>query len=103
MERMSAKATAGFIMKNQSFSTPWWVYIVRCRDGTLYTGITTDIDRRIGDHNRGKGSKYTASRRPVKLVYSEPQADRSSASKREAQIKRYTRSKKEILIEGSIY
>lgn len=78
----------------------WYIYIVRCRDGTLYTGITTDLDRRIKDHNRGTGSKYTASRRPVKLVYSEPHPDRSSALKREAQIKRFTRREKENLIKG---
>ena len=85
-------------MKNQSFTAPWYVYIVRCRDGTLYTGITTDLDRRIEDHNRGIGSKYTAARRPVRLVYSEPQPNRSSASKREAQIKGWPRSKKKSLI-----
>jgi len=77
----------------------WHVYIVRCRTGTLYTGITTDLDRRISDHNRGKGSKYTASRRPVRLVYCELHPDRSSAQKREARIKSWTRKKKEQLID----
>jgi len=83
---------------NNTSPSPWYVYIIRCRDNTLYTGITTDLDRRINDHNRGKGCKYTASRRPVKLVYSEPHPDRSSASKREAQIKGRPRREKEGLI-----
>jgi len=91
-------------VNNTSTPTPaWYVYIVRCRDGTLYTGITTSINRRIEEHNRGKGCKYTASRHPVKLAYSEPHGDRSSALKREAQIKQYTRGKKESLIKGSIH
>lgn len=77
---------------------PWSVYIVRCRDGKLYTGITNNLDQRLKDHNRGKGCKYTAYRCPVMLVYSEPHPDRSSAQKREAQIKGWSRRKKEILI-----
>ena len=83
--------------ENISTST-WTVYIVRCRDGKLYTGITTNLDQRIKDHNRGKGCKYTAYRRPVRLAYSEPHPDRSCAQKREAQIKGWTRKKKERLI-----
>ncbi len=81
--------------------SPWYVYIVRCRNGMLYTGVTANLDQRINDHNRGKGSKYTASRRPVRLIYSEPHPDRSSAQRREAQIKGWTRQKKEQLIKGS--
>lgn len=88
---------------NNTTTSPWHVYIVRCRDGKLYTGITTDLDRRIEDHNQGKGCKYTAYRRPVNLVYSEPHPTRSSALEREAQIKRYSRGKKENLIKGSIH
>ena len=91
-----------FNMNNTSLF-PWYVYIVRCRDGKLYTGITTNLDQRIKAHNRGKACKYTAYRRPVKLVYSEPHPNRSSASKREAQIKDWPRRKKEILIKGSIH
>jgi len=79
-------------------SSPWLVYIIRCRDGKLYTGITNNLDQRLKDHNRGKGCKYTAYRRPVVLVYPEPSPDRSSAMKREAQIKGWTRSRKEMLI-----
>jgi len=83
---------------NNTSTSPWYVYIVRCRDGTLYTGITTNLVRRIKDHNREKGSKHTAFRRPVKLVYSEPHPNRSAALKREVQIKGWPRRKKDILI-----
>lgn len=89
-------------MKNKTSTSHWYVYIVRCCDGTLYTGITTNLNRRIKDHNQGKGSKYTASRRPVNMVYSEPHPTRSSALKREAQIKGWTRHKKNCLIQSSI-
>lgn len=82
-------------------STHWSVYIIRCRDGKLYTGITNNLDRRLKDHNGGKSCKYTASRRPVTLIYSEPLPDRSAALKREAQIKGWTRKKKERLINES--
>jgi predicted GIY-YIG superfamily endonuclease len=64
----------------------------------LYTGITTDLERRIKEHNRGRGGRYTASRRPVRLVYSAPSPDRSAASRREARIKARTRREKESLI-----
>ena len=77
----------------------YFIYILRCSDDTLYTGITMDIERRIDEHNSSaKGAKYTKIRRPVKLVYSETSEDRSSASKREYQIKKLTRSKKLELI-----
>jgi len=67
----------------------YYVYIVRCIDDTLYTGIATDLNRRIEEHNGSeKGAKYTRTRRPVELVYSEEYADRSSASKREYEIKK---------------
>jgi putative endonuclease len=82
-------------------SMPWHLYIVRCRKGELYTGVTGNLGQRIKDHNRGKGCKYTAYRRPVVLVYSEPFPERSSAQKREAQIKGWTRSKKEMLIQNT--
>ncbi|MCK5340152.1 MAG: GIY-YIG nuclease family protein, partial [Desulfobulbaceae bacterium] len=65
-------------------SNAWHVYMVRCRDGTLYTGIATDLNRRIAEHNSEKnGAKYTRSRRPVCLVYSEKVESRSAAAKRE--------------------
>lgn len=67
---------------------PWRVYIVRCTGGSLYTGITTDIVKRITAHNAGKGARYTRSRRPVALVYIEPAESRSAAARREYEIKR---------------
>lgn len=76
-------------------------YIVECADGTYYTGWTTDPTRRERQHNRGKGAKYTSLRRPVHLVYIEPQPDRSSAMRRERQIKTYTRAQKKALIQSS--
>jgi len=78
----------------------YFVYMVRCSDNTLYTGITTDLERRITEHNTSdKGAKYTKARRPVTLVYSEKHADRSSASKREFSIKKMTKSNKQLLID----
>ena len=82
-------------------SPGWFVYIVRCADGTLYTGITTDLERRIEQHNRGEGARYTASRRPVELAYREGAADRASASSRESAIKRLGRAQKLVLIKTS--
>jgi len=78
----------------------YYLYILECSDNTLYTGITTDIQRRVKEHNSSvKGAKYTRVRRPVKLVYKEEFADRSSASKREAEIKKLSRKEKLALIE----
>ena len=79
-------------------SNPWYLYIVECRDGSLYTGITTDIIRRIKQHNSGKGAKYTRSRNPVKLVFKESHKNRSSASKSEFRIKQLSRREKLTLI-----
>lgn len=76
----------------------WCIYIIKCKDGTLYTGITNNLKRRIEDHNNGSGCKFTAHRNPVKLMYNEKAPNRSEASKREAQIKRLTRNKKLDLI-----
>jgi len=79
----------------------YFVYIVKCSDDTLYTGITTDVERRIEEHNSSeKGAKYTKLRRPVKLVYTEKSEDRSSASKREYAIKKLTRIQKMELIDA---
>ena len=72
----------------------WSVYILRCSDGTLYTGITTDLAERLSAHRGGSASRYTRARLPVRLVYQERQPDRSSASKREAAIKKLPRSVK---------
>ena len=71
-----------------------YVYMVRCADGTLYTGWTTDLTRRLTAHNAGAGAKYTRSRRPVALVYSEECASREEALRREAAVKRLTRAQK---------
>ena len=75
----------------------WLIYIVECCDGSLYTGITNDLQKRINSHNAGTGAKYTAVRRPVRLVYRENATSRSSASKREISIKRLTRKAKQEL------
>jgi putative endonuclease len=77
----------------------WHLYIIQCADNTLYTGITTDIPRRIQEHNLKSGGSYTQSRTPVELVYQESHPTRSAASKREIQIKRWTREKKLELIQ----
>lgn len=78
----------------------WWVYILECRDGTLYTGCTDDVPRRLAAHNAGRGAKYTRSRTPVTLRYREEQPDRSAALRREAAIKRLTRKEKQTLLAG---
>jgi putative endonuclease len=77
---------------------PWVVYLLRCRDGSLYTGITNDLARRLAAHRAGKASAYTRSRRPLRLIYREPARDRSAALRREAAIKRLTRKAKLELI-----
>jgi putative endonuclease len=77
----------------------WFVYVVRCSDGTLYTGVTTDPARRLRDHNAGKGGACTRAKRPVRLVLQEAHpGGRSSALKREAEIKRWSRRKKEAVL-----
>ena len=80
---------------------PYFVYILRCSDDTLYTGITTDVDRRLDEHNNSsKGAKYTKIRRPVEVVYVEELKDRSGASKREYAIKQLSRKEKKDLIDA---
>jgi putative endonuclease len=76
-----------------------YTYMVECSDGSIYTGWTTDVERRIKAHNSGRGAKYTRCRLPVRLVYYEEFSDRSMAMKREAEIKKYTRTEKLKLIE----
>ncbi|MEZ4769872.1 MAG: GIY-YIG nuclease family protein [Caldilineales bacterium] len=75
-----------------------FVYIVRCADGSFYTGWTTDVPRRVAEHNAGRGARYTRQHGPVELVYSEPQPSRSAALKREDEIKRRGRRYKEKLV-----
>jgi putative endonuclease len=79
----------------------WHVYIIKCADGNLYTGVTTDIPRRVKRHNSKKASKYTRVRTPVTLAYSEDCPTKSSALTREAQIKRWSKEKKLVLIDGN--
>jgi putative endonuclease len=76
----------------------WTVYLLRCRDGSLYTGITNDLSSRLERHNAGTASAYTRARRPVRLVYQEPQRDRSAALRREAALRRLSRVEKLALV-----
>ena len=78
----------------------YYVYLLRCRDGSLYAGYTDDPERRLKVHNSGKGSKYTRSRLPVELVYREEHPDKSSAMRREYELKQLSRAEKLKLIEG---
>ena len=82
------------MMKVEAKTSTWVVYIVLCSDGSLYTGITTDIRRRLREHNTGKGAKYTRGRFPVTLEYSEIVKSRSAAMKTEARIKSLTKAEK---------
>ena len=77
----------------------WYVYMLRCGDGSLYTGCTDDVARRLAAHQSGKGAKYTRSRLPVSLAYQEEQPDKSAALRREAAIKRLKRPQKLALAE----
>jgi putative endonuclease len=79
-----------------------WVYVLRCRDGSLYTGWTVDLDRRLARHRVGKASRYTASRLPVKLALVLPMPDRSTARREEARIKRLDRAGKLALIDERV-
>lgn len=76
----------------------WFLYILRCGDGTLYTGITTDVSRRLEAHRQGKGAKYTRGRGPLELVYREECGTHSQALKREWEVKTLPRAEKELLI-----
>lgn len=77
----------------------WWVYMLRCSDGTLYTGSAVDVDRRVAVHNSGKGAKYTRSRLPVEAVYREACPDKSAALRRERALKQLSRAEKLALAE----
>ena len=84
--------------RNKQMDKQWFVYMLQCSDGTLYTGITDDVQHRLAVHNSGKGAKYTRARRPVKAVYTEKHDNKSSALKREIAIKRMSRSDKLRLV-----
>lgn len=85
-------------------NSTWYVYLLRCADNSLYTGVCTNIEQRLYEHNHSniKGAKYTRTRRPVALAYCEQQKDRSSACKREYAIKQLTKAKKEQLVKNQI-
>jgi len=91
----NTKEHAEFIKErypNGIIQQEWFTYIVQCSDNSLYTGVTTDLERRVKEHNTSnKGAKYTKTRRPVKLVYNETHTDRSSSCKRESAIKKLSR------------
>ena len=78
----------------------WYLYMLRCGDGTLYTGITTDVEKRLEVHRSGKGAKYTRGRRPLELVYREECGDHSTALRRELAIKALSREEKQKLIKN---
>ncbi|MFT4606566.1 MAG: putative endonuclease [Urechidicola sp.] len=81
----------------------WFVYMIEASDNSYYTGITTDVERRFNEHcSSTLGAKYFNGRRPVKVIYQEPGHSRSSASKREYEIKQLSRRRKELLIQGSV-
>ena len=80
----------------------WYCYLARCGDGSLYVGVTTDLQRRSAEHNAGRGAKYTRSRRPITLVWWERWATPSEALKREAEIRAWRKSRKEAFIANQI-
>lgn len=88
------------VTKKTEIANEWVLYILECRDGTLYTGISNNVVRRLEQHNAGEGARYTRARRPVHLVYLEPCADRSSAGKRECAVKKLSREEKRQLVAG---
>lgn len=79
-------------------TTPHYTYMLECSDGTFYTGYTTDLNRRVSEHNNGDGAKYTKGRTPVELVYQETHETKSAAMSREHEIKSLSRSQKEKLV-----
>lgn len=88
-------------IRDEDTNVSWFVYLLRCRDNTLYTGITNDLERRVKQHQSGNASRYTRSRLPVVLVYHERQANRSLALKRELAIKRLSRYEKDSLVQSA--
>ncbi len=91
----------GTSLNQTDMQNNWSVYIVRCSDGTFYTGVAKDLERRIQQHNQGNaGAKYTRARRPVELVYRETAVDRSTAQQREYQIRKLSVVQKQQLIAG---
>jgi predicted GIY-YIG superfamily endonuclease len=85
-----------------SENVPWYVYVLRCGDGSFYTGIALQVEQRCAQHNAGKGARYTRGRLPVQVVYQEVLPDRGAALRREHEIKQLSRSRKEQLIHSAI-
>ncbi len=98
--RSGKMALASEAQQGHKNPMPWFLYILKCRDESLYTGITTDIPRRIKEHNAKKGAFYTKNKTPVELVYQEAMANQSEARKREAAIKSLTKKQKLELIKN---
>ena len=89
-----------FSEKEMQMESIWYLYILRCKDDTLYTGITTDVEKRLEAHRSGRGAKYTRGRAPLELVYRETCGSHSDALKREHQIKALSREDKQKLVEN---
>lgn len=98
MSALNFQKRCGKIRGKEGDSMSWSVYILRCGDGSLYTGCTTDVERRLKEHQSGKGAKYTRSHGPVSLAYQEEVEDRSAALRREAAIKKLSRAEKEKML-----
>jgi predicted GIY-YIG superfamily endonuclease len=97
LRRMQEKA---LVARDPGSEEPWFLYVVECRDKSLYTGVTKDLDRRLAEHNAGRASRYTRTRLPVTLRYHERCADRTTALVRECAVKALSREGKEALIAG---
>ena len=98
---LTTKIGLSLFILNFILNKMYYLYILKCADNTLYTGITTDLKRRVGEHNGGKlGAKYTSARRPVEVVYSKKFKNRALASRAEAKIKKITRAEKLALIKN---
>jgi putative endonuclease len=98
VKRKYKRMLEGMQKKRRKKGEPWFLYILECSDGSYYTGVTKDIDRRLSEHNKGTASKYTRLRLPVELRYSEECAGRTEALVRECQVKALPRKKKEELV-----
>jgi putative endonuclease len=97
---LTDKRSAGKAKSQLLNANSWSLYIAECADGTYYTGIAKDVEKRIETHNAGRGSKYTAAHGPVRLVFQEPQGDYSTALRREYQVKHIPKARKKRFVEG---
>jgi len=100
--RTRSKTSTKRVRRATNIQSMWYLYIIRCSDNSLYTGVTTDVSRRVIAHNQKSGGSYTRVRTPVTLVYQESHSTQSAALQREAQIKRWSRAKKLARIKGNI-